>query len=98
MRVEENKSEDGRLTRYLRSAADRLERLEDYDESGQLTMTVDYQYDDGGRNTERIVRRADGKQLRRLTFEFQDSMKGAVHREYDENDTLVFTRSGKNAR
>ena len=97
MQVEEKRWENGSSTRYLRSETDRLERLEDYDEKGQLTMAVDYRYDDRGRNTERIVRRAGGKQIRRLTFEFQDSVKGAIHREYDENDKLVLTRLDEDA-
>ena len=97
MRVTESSWENGSSTRYLRSETERLERLEDYDDKGHLTMAVDYLYDDRGRNTERVVRKADGKQIRRLTFEFQDSMKGAIHREYDENDKLLFTRIAEDA-
>src|SRR5262245_52044280 len=92
MRVRQERWEDGSSTRFLHSESDRLERLEDYDGQGNLLRFVEYRYDERGRNTERIVRRAGGKQLRRLTVEFQDSTTGAIHREYDEKDDLVFTR------
>jgi hypothetical protein len=92
MQVREERWEDGTSTRFVHSETDQLERVEDYDAKGDLMRSVDYRYDGLGRNIERIVQRAGGKLLRRLTFEFRDGMKGAVHREYDENDKLVFTR------
>ena len=97
MRTTENRRKDGSFTRHVLSLADRLERTEDYDQKGQLTLAVEYRYDDQNRNIERIVRNAAGKQIRRLTFEFKPSVKGAVHREYDENDRLLFTRTEEDA-
>jgi hypothetical protein len=55
-------------------------------------MSVDYRYDEAGQNIERLVCGGDGKQIRRLEFDFDKSGKAVVHREYDGSNTLQFTR------
>jgi hypothetical protein len=95
MSVTENEWEDGGFTRYVRSPSDRIERVEDYDREGHLKMVIEYRYDDRGRNHERVVRDGSGTQIRRLTFEFTDATKEVIQREYDGNDTLVSTQTGK---
>lgn len=86
------KADDGSFTKYFHSQYGRLERLEDYDQNGKLILSVEYCYDDKDQNIERVVRDSSGKQIRRLSFEFNDSGSEEIHREYDANDVLLFTR------
>lgn len=91
MSITEQTFDDGSFSRYIVNADDLLMRVEDYDATGSLIMTVLYRYDAQGRNVERLVLDATGQQLRRLAFEYPASGAGCIYREYDANDTLVFT-------
>lgn len=92
MRTEEFRLDDGSFSKEFYSDSNRLTRVEDYSASGGLTLSVDYRYDPRGNNVERIVRDAEGRQIRRLEFEFDAHDRETVHREYDSADKLLFTR------
>lgn len=92
MRTREFRSDDGRWSKETYSDTGRILRIEDYSPSGRLSLSVDYRYDDRGNNVERIVKDGNGRQIRRLAFDFDASGKEITHREYNDADELVFTR------
>ena len=92
MQVREDRGDDNSSTKYHYSDTGELLRLEDFDRDGQLTLTVDYRYDERGNNVERIIRNAQGKLVRRLEFDFDAEGNEVVHREFNDKNVLQFTQ------
>lgn len=90
MRETISESENGKSI-YLYDENDFLVKLTDFDQLGNVSMTIDYLYDAKGNNIERVVKDSVGRLIRRLCFRFDGQGREIEYTEYDSQGNLQFT-------